>query len=664
MRVPAGLFKSRPVLACAVAFVVFTSVGLARWFGVLEVPELALYDRDLRVAATDEITEPPITLVLIGEEDIRRHGHPLRDETLRELIEIVIEARPRVLAIDLYRDLPVPPDPGPDATGESAAYRDLGATVVSDPRIIMIMKVADPDNDGTPPPQFLKSREQVGFADLPMDPDGVVRRGLLYLWEGETPILSVSMQVATRFLAIEGLRPAEDPTDPDSMRLGAASIPPLNGNDGPYVRADDAGYQFLLDYRFGNRSFRSLSLSQLLDRNFDAESLRDRIVIVGTAAQSVKDSFLTPIHGRTRGRTTYGVEVHAHAVDQLIRFARGVSDPLVVATWPVSYAAIVLFAVLGAGIGLFGRSLLLQATGLALVSAATLLAGRWFFSAGYWIPVFPPLFATWLAAAAAVALLSVLERVERRQIASLFSRFQGHAVADEIWRHRSEFMGEGDRPPARTVTLTALMSDLEGYTAASEEMEPEQLMSWINEYMSAMAELVEEHGGVVNDYAGDGVMANFGFPLPSESEEAISNDAERAIRCALAMGEMMIELNTSWAARGLKIGRCRVGICTGPAVVGCIGARGSLKYTSVGDTVNTAARLEGFDKQGFTEETPEVAFRVLVSEESWRRTQGLFEVQELGAHSLKGKRGAVEIYRVTGRRPAKARAARPDEAAD
>ena len=208
------------------------------------------------------------------------------------------------------------------------------------------------------------------------------------------------------------------------------------------------------------------------------------------------------------------------------------------------------------------------------------------------------------------------------------------------------------------------MSDLEGYTAASEEMEPEQLMSWINEYMSAMAELVEEHGGVVNDYAGDGVMANFGFPLPSESEEAISNDAERAIRCALAMGEMMIELNTSWAARGLKIGRCRVGICTGPAVVGCVGARGSLKYTSVGDTVNTAARLEGFDKQGFTEETPEVAFRVLVSEESWRRTRGLFEVQELGAHSLKGKRGPVEIYRVTGRRPAKARAARPDEAAD
>ena len=173
-------------------------------------------------------------------------------------------------------------------------------------------------------------------------------------------------------------------------------------------------------------------------------------------------------------------------------------------------------------------------------------------------------------------------------------------------------------------------------------------MSWINEYMSAMAELVEQYGGVVDDYAGDGVMANFGFPMPSEGEDAISDDAARAVRCAVAMGAKMRELNTSWQARGLRVGRCRVGICTGPAVVGCVGAPGSLKFTSVGDTVNTAARLEAFDKQHFMDESHEVASRVLVSEETWRRTQGEFEVQELGAHSLKGKRAPLKIYRVIG----------------
>jgi adenylate cyclase len=643
-----GLLKSRPGLACAIAFAVFASVGFARWLGWLEVPEFALYDHDLRVAAEHEIAEPPITLVLIGEDDIRRHGHPLRDETLRRLIDTVLAAGPRALAIDLYRDLPVPPNPGRDATGESRAYRDLGATVRSDPRVFMIMKYPDPENDGTPPPQFLEGREQVGFADLAIDPDGVVRRGLLYLWEGETPILSISMQLASRFLAAEGIRPAADQDDAESMRLGPVSIPPLHANYGPYVRADDAGYQFLLDYQYGDRPFRSLSLSHVLDGAFDSESLRNRIVIVGTAARSVKDSFLTPIQARSHGKTTYGVEIHAHVVDQLIRFARGISSPLVVPAWPVTYLSIALFAFLGAGLGLFGRSLFLQTTGLVLVSAVTVALGRWLFSAGYWVPVFPSLFAGWFGAASAIAVLSVLERAERQQIAGLFSRFQGHAVADEIWRRRSEFMGKGDRPLARTVMLTALMSDLEGYTTASEEMEPEELMSWINEYMSAMAELVEEYGGVVDDYAGDGVMANFGFPMPSESEHAISEDAERAVFCALAMGEMMRELNTSWEARGLRTGRCRIGICTGPAVVGCVGAKGNLKYTSVGDTVNTAARLEAFDKQDFIDEGPEVISRVLVSGETWRRTRGKFEIQELGARSLKGKRAPVKIYRVMG----------------
>ena len=152
------------------------------------------------------------------------------------------------------------------------------------------------------------------------------------------------------------------------------------------------------------------------------------------------------------------------------------------------------------------------------------------------MPGVPAVMAAVVSAAAAVAILSVLERAGRRQIAGLFSRFQGTAVADEIWRRRSEFIGDGDRPVARTVVLTALMSDLEGYTSASEQMEPEVLMDWINEYMSAMAELVEKHGGVVDDYAGDGVMANFGFPIPSQPDDAIAGDATHAGPCAAATG--------------------------------------------------------------------------------------------------------------------------------
>jgi adenylate cyclase len=512
----------------------------------------------------------------------------------------------------------------------------------------MIMKFPDPLSKGTPPPRFLEGTGQVGFADLPVDPDGVVRRGLLYLRDAETTMHSISLQLALRYLSRESIHPAADPNDPEGMLLGSNAIPRLHGNFGPYVRADDAGYQYLLDYRWGSRPFRSISLSRVLDGDFDPELFRDRVVMVGTAAVSVKDSFLTPINSGIGGVSTYGVEVHAHAVDQLIRLAHGEARPLSAPGWLATYASIGVVALVGAGIGLFGRALWLQVAALLAVAAAISFAGRMMFDAGWWIPVVPPLLAVLIAAGMALAILSMLERAERRQIAGLFSRFQGTAVAEEIWRRRSEFMGDGDRPVARTVVLTALMSDLEGYTTASEEMEPEVLMSWINEYMSSMAEIVEAHGGVVDDYAGDGVMANFGFPIPSQTEEAISADAVAAVRCAVAMGEKMRELNTDWQTRGLRTGRCRVGICTGRAVVGCVGADQSLKYTSVGDTVNTAARLESIDKEQFLSEAPDVISRVLVSEETWRRSRDVFEIVDLGAHPLKGKHAPVPIYRVMG----------------
>ena len=166
--------------------------------------------------------------------------------------------------------------------------------------------------------------------------------------------------------------------------------------------------------------------------------------------------------------------------------------------------------------------------------------------------------------------------------------------------------------------------------------------------MNAMAELVEEHDGVVDDYAGDGIKANFGFPVPSAAEDAVSADARAAVHCALAMGVRMEALNQSWRERGLPTGRCRVGIFTGPAVVGCIGGTRSLKYTSVGDTVNTAARLEGFAKDDFLSEETGAAWRVLIGDETCRRVGDVFVVRSLGAHALKGKDAPVPIHRVLG----------------
>ena len=203
-------------------------------------------------------------------------------------------------------------------------------------------------------------------------------------------------------------------------------------------------------------------------------------------------------------------------------------------------------------------------------------------------------------------------------------------------------------PRALRLVLTTLFSDLKGFTGASEEMEPEILTAWINDYLNAMAELVERNGGVVDDYAGDGIKANFGFPVPSTTEERISTDAVHAVRCALAMGEEMKRLNARWKERDLGRGRLRIGIFTGPATLGAIGGRRSLKYTTVGDSINVAARLETFDKEAIAAEPDESVSRILIGEDTFVRLDGAFRTVDLGRHALSGKREETRIYRVLG----------------
>jgi class 3 adenylate cyclase len=240
------------------------------------------------------------------------------------------------------------------------------------------------------------------------------------------------------------------------------------------------------------------------------------------------------------------------------------------------------------------------------------------------------------------------EHAERSEVTGLFSKFLRPEVAKAIWDQRDQFIGPDDRPRAQSIVLTSLMSDLQGYTTASEAMGPEALMNWINDYMVIMANLVGDHGGVVDDYAGDGIKANFGFPIPSATEDAIGKDAHNAVKCALAMGDAMDQLNADWQVRDLPTGRVRVGIFTGPAVVGILGGRKSMKYTTVGDTVNTAARLESFAKDDFSSPSERSDWRILIGESTMQYLDGAFRTEDLGSHALKGKHETTRIYRILG----------------
>ncbi|MBC7905620.1 MAG: adenylate/guanylate cyclase domain-containing protein, partial [Rhodospirillaceae bacterium] len=172
----------------------------------------------------------------------------------------------------------------------------------------------------------------------------------------------------------------------------------------------------------------------------------------------------------------------------------------------------------------------------------------------------------------------------------------------------------------------------------------ERLMGWIETYLEAMTEIITAHGGIVLRFLGDGILAAFGAPLPRGDEASITADAIQAVQAALAMEDALHRLNRDWAAQGLPEIRIRVGMTTGAMVGGSVGARRHLEYTLMGDSVNTAARLEALAKSVAI--TPGSPCRILAARATWDRVQGVVSGRLVGEITVKGKRHPVEVYQI------------------
>jgi adenylate cyclase len=217
-------------------------------------------------------------------------------------------------------------------------------------------------------------------------------------------------------------------------------------------------------------------------------------------------------------------------------------------------------------------------------------------------------------------------------------------VANRLWEVREQFFSEGGVRPD-TLTATVLFTDLCNFTTVAENMEPLVLMKWLNEYMDEMSRCVIEHGGIINKYIGDAIMAVFGVPIKSETEAAIANDAQRAVQCGIDFGRRLVNLNRKWQMQGLPTITMRTGIHTGPLVAGSFGGSIRMEYTVIGDTVNTASRLESFDKT-VAQATLERPCRILIGETTFQYISGFYKTEKVGVCQLKGKNIQLIIYQV------------------
>lgn len=175
-------------------------------------------------------------------------------------------------------------------------------------------------------------------------------------------------------------------------------------------------------------------------------------------------------------------------------------------------------------------------------------------------------------------------------------------------------------------------------------MTPQELIDWLNTYMEAMAGLIMKYGGVVDSYAGDGIKADFGVPIPRQSSAEICSDAINAVSCALAMEQEMCRLNVVWGGKGLPEVGIRVGLFTGPVVGGLLGSTQRLKYTTIGDTVNIASRLESYDK----DMGKRALCRILIGDSTLDCLEVQYQTEKIGEVKLKGKEQAVTLHQILG----------------
>jgi adenylate cyclase len=518
-----------------------------------------------------------------------------------ELIDHLVKQQPRGIAFDVLFNEPDVYRPEHDAAFAAAVERNLdiwlamtlnddgqGARMRDLPASVGAIPLTKPPRDTRVPlllPLVVASQPNAmrgGLINFTSDSDGVGRHHALYRDRNGWRFPSL----VARMMADFG-RP----------------IPPQQ--------------QVLLNWRRGwtHVSFADVYLDGLRAKPLRSpDEFRNKIVLVGTSAPGLLDLRVTPLD------STYpGVEILATAMDNIDRgdWLREVPRSRMV---PLALALIALMAFA------LSRNVSANRLGYALlgVTAVVIAASWWALVGGTFVPVFAPLAFTWAFYLTASGVAYLDERTQRLRTSGMFKRFlDPRVVADLIESGDIDYRGT-----AESREVTVMFSDIRGFTALSEVARAEDIVALLNSYFSKQVEVIFRHGGTLDKFIGDAIMAFWGAPVAS------SDHARRAIDAAIDMSAALQEMRKDLGELGaeLEIG---IGIHTGRAVVGFIGSNDRLDYTVIGDTVNLASRIEGMTK-GIA--------RILVSEAMRDAVGDAYDWRDCGSHHVKGREMPVRLF--------------------
>lgn len=521
---------------------------------------------------------------------------------LARIVDSIAAGDPSVIVVDVQFYEPSMPE---EDAQLAEAIREAG-------NVVLVSNIATERRQGLalrqlnqPIRELREAAAAVGLAQFQRDDDGTLRRMLAFASHNGELYPSLAMEAARLHLGVERFFVAS----PDDVWIGAH-----------HVRLDD---QYLpVNFRGpAEVTIPHYSAYQVADGLVDPAVFAGQIVVVGATAETIPlyDSYPTPFGSSP---PMPGAEVNAHAIDTILH-----GRPLRPASW-LAQLGVSLAAALAAGV-LARRVKPLTGLALVVLLALAYLVLSWALFA--YARVIPPLVGPSLALAlvyvAGTTAQVYDEQRQRARVRALFERYVSPAAIDEMLSQPGSVSVSGQR---RDVTV--MFSDIRGFTALSEKLRPEEVVAILNDYLGAMTEIIFKHGGTVDKFEGDGILAIWNAPL------AVEDHPTRAVECALEMTRRLAEMQQGWAATGQQALKNGIGISTGPCFVGNIGSSQRMDYTVIGDTVNLAARLEALTK--------ELGLQIVYSEATHRQLAGHIRSRFVTSAKVAGREQPVNIYTV------------------
>ena len=570
---------------------IFACVFMYR--GTLDSLDYYIQDRFLQ---KEKPIDTSIAIIAIDDESIEAFGNwPWSRSAHANLIHILKEGNAAVVAFDVTF---------PAASDDATADQELVEAAAAAGNVVMPLygTFAETTADGVidvlalsePFAELNDASAAVGHINTIVDRDRVVRKSLLsFEYEGRE-IESFSWSVYKLYKERMG-------EEPDA-------VPPL-----------DRFGRFHISYSGSPGQYEAIPYWAVLSGDVPADYFENRIVLIGPYAPGFKDDYPTPLHVKS---TMNGVEIHANIIQALLEgdFKRPIAwqwnAAILLISAIIAYLVFRRLKLLPAFASVAGLAVLLAASGILLYQQGLIL------SLGYVIPLLL------VCCIVVIIFRYVQELLERKRVTDIFGRYVAPEVVSQILKNGEE----GLRLGGTRRELTVLFVDIRGFTPLSERAEPEEIVEILNEYLDLTANCIFQYDGTLDKFIGDAAMAIFNAPL------LLNDHPMKAAEAAWAMKEGSIELERKLTERfgfGVKFG---IGIHTGPAVFGNIGSKTRMDYTAIGDTVNTAARLESNAKPG----------QIVISESVYEAVKDRVAVKPLGEIQVKGKEQGIIIYELEG----------------